>query len=433
MNRVERIAGEFTELLDRFEQLSLPEQAEVRKKVGWPNRTKLHRVTERPHWGEQATPIDEEEPDLEEIDLVLRVPEIGSEEKRNKLLAFLQQRGLEWDDLHEYVFFHFHPEWYDAHASPPYGEHLFVGEVLFDDVISIHVQYDRAKLIDRLKDLAPVAIEAKDDEEAGRKTFGWLLHGPISERGESKAGSKAFERLLLMSDAVYKQNAGEDNEKIEFELVRNIAPLLRNLFRERDAIPMEAIERLDRQFAIEMEYGICDGLTRVLAIAARNFFVSLVEAILSENGQVSATRYKELTWNRFNYLRVQDQGGKRNVKIADWPREYLERLGLEREALKGKFQGVRNKAKRYHEDKKKRDLWRDHLMLDYPILNDYLDILDVMGRVYFAYESGTHPHVGSLEPREIEWEIAARRSNPDYEPFSVNAETLREHAIRPGN
>lgn len=128
-------------------------------------------------------------------------------------------------------------------------------------------------------------------------------------------------------------------------------------------------------------------------------------------------------------LSVLGRGGAQNVKIADWSKEELEKLGAEYVGLKPKLSRVKRDAKRLHN--KDSRTWQSHLKIDYPMLEEYADILTVMGRVYFAYESDIHPQVATLEPYEIAWEIAARRSSLNYEPFSAKAETFNKHAIRP--
>ncbi|HEX5735716.1 MAG TPA: hypothetical protein VF131_23010 [Blastocatellia bacterium] len=427
MSRAERLAKEFTELLDQFEQLSLMEQEECREKVGWPRRTKLHRVKERTHWNRQAEQAVKDEPDLDDVDLILRVPEVGSEEKRNKLREFLSKHGMKWDDVHEYVFFHFHPEWYETPASLPIGKHFFIGEVLFDDVVTIHVQYDRAKLIARLRDLAPVAIVAKDEEKAQRKTLGWLILGPFAERGNGLEQDKAFERILLMPDVVYRQEGGGDND-IAFMSVKDAAPELRNIVNEIAGISMEEIERSDKEFAGVVEQCLSDGITRALAVAARNFFISVVEFVLSEDGQVSAARYKELTQNKINYLRVQERGGKRNAKIAALPEHIKEALGAEYVRLQNELSDIKRDAKTYYQKNPKN--WRTHFLLDYPLFDSHVDLLNEI-EAWFGELPDEEMPEKVRAPWEIRIELAARKTIPNYQRYDATPDVLKEHAILP--
>lgn len=131
--------------------------------------------------------------------------------------------------------------------------------------------------------------------------------------------------------------------------------------------------------------------------------------------------------NTLAVIRKSTHGGARYIKVADWPKEHLQKLGSEYAVLTDVLTTVKKDAKKYH--LKDARTWRSHLELDYPVLKDHPDILDKIGQVYFGYESGIHPSVTSLEPYQIAWEIAARLSSPLYNQFSATAETLSKHAI----
>ncbi|HET8670285.1 MAG TPA: hypothetical protein VFM05_06525, partial [Candidatus Saccharimonadales bacterium] len=123
------------------------------------------------------------------------------------------------------------------------------------------------------------------------------------------------------------------------------------------------------------------------------------------------------------------RGGANNIKVADLPEYILKRLGSKYIELNVELNELISRAKLYYRQNKK--TWRDKLVIDYPILKDYPDILDKVDQSCFGAPSDSEASERALQPWEYPWEIAARLTIPDYTPFFATAETLKGNAILP--
>ena len=298
MNRAEKLAYEFKELLDKLDTLTAPEIAEVRQKVGWPARTKLYRVTERDSWNEKNCPEVDKDPD--EI-CILRIPEMGSEAKRQQLREACEKRGISWEDLSEFVFFHVRPEWYESKQDIPEGEHKFIGEVLFDDVISVHLQYDRAKLIKYLEDVVAVAIAT--DALADPKILNWIVFRLAKEHGEN------FARQLVLTYAIFNNYQQED----DVQFIRIAAPMVKESLEKNNVYSAEDI----RFYALEIENGISAALIEALQVELRNFFISTVNRSFSKTSALSSKRFKQLAFNPIRFVRPRSPGEGGDTRAYD--------------------------------------------------------------------------------------------------------------------
>lgn len=403
MDRVDKLAKAFLELLKKYEELSFVEQQQVYRKVGWPSRINLRRVKEPTNQDDQKSPEDIDDINIEAI---LRIPEIGSEEKRKELFESLNQRGIKFDDLTEFVFFHARPKWFDSSETIPEGEHLYIGEVLFDDVISVHIQYDRAKMIEFLKDVLLVEAIEQDSLEKGTNIVQVFLPLMARERGDN------FDRVMINTVSIWGAAKGEDEFR---EPVRVSAANIKKSINP-DAGIFQDIEYFDKVLSVEAELAISSFLTEHIGLGLRSFFIDLIKAALSEDGKVSAEEYRRISRIPFTFVRPRGSGGAYNARYK-LSAEDRNKLNAEYNRLKEDFEPLRRDYKYFSKDK--RGDWRKLIQDRYGLPLDMIEKLPDPDHITYT-------------PSNLAAELAARCCIANYKDWSLTAKRIKELAKPPG-
>ena len=176
---------------------------------------------------------------------------------------------------------------------------------------------------------------------------------------------------------------------------------------------------------------MCDRVAEAVGL----FFTEIGTLIQTPTGFVSLDIFNKRTRLRTTMLRVQGRGGANNQKLDSSNENERRELGVEYTRL---YETYRYINRRFRGCIREGQDWRKHLKLDYPELEEYTELLDIVGimnKDTATLASNDEQRIEELlnlqieNPSDLALEIAARRVIDGY--TWCHPDTLRRHKIDP--
>ena len=362
----------------------------------------------------------------QELNLVLVSSESEGVDRRAELVEFNREETGEEDlsSTAEFMMYHTRPKWIQSDGQIPEGEQ-YIAEYLLNDVVTFQVGYDRSRMAALLEAILACnrIIEMYKDHPEKQ----WVH----IEGGDSNAWVRGDNYDRIVHSAVIVTNKGTLDEQ-RWTPEGFIASLRRHpgwvdWFNRFDTSKEAWIKHMESFFT---------GIAALRVSEAIYLLgVELGTIIQNPSGIVPASVYENAVRFRSTTLRAQGRGGANNQKLDSSNENERRELGIEYTRL---YETYRYINRRFRGCIREGQDWRKHLKLDYPELEEYpelLDIVGIMNKDTATLASNDEQRIEELlnlqieNPSDLALEIAARRVIEGY--TWCHRDTLRRHKIDP--
>ena len=316
--------------------------------------------------------------------------------QKNSALPYAGPNDLEI--MTEFMLHHTHPEWFDSPEKAAQGQHHFITELLYDNVIDVRVEYDRARLIKILEDV--ILVSDYLPNHTGDPAM--ITTKTRFERAE------AHDRLTSETFLHWLETAEPEG----FEPLDSAADRLRQYLRRVEG--WEDYYAKIKEMAVAAEAAFCSAITYKLSTTFYRYFKEIRATIRTEDGIVSAAEYEELERDPLQFVRPRGVGGARRTK-HNW-------IDSERAELASHYEKLLTRikeAKKWYRENRDDSDWQKLIRVKYPEFSDSL-----IRRL-------CHQHRDPYRwtPSDIAIEYAARLCNLQkytYKPFSYTPRQLKQ-------
>ena len=298
----------------------------------------------------------------------------------------------------EFMLHHVRPEWLDSPEKIIQGQHHFISELLYNNVVNVRVEYDRAGLIKVLEDVITVSDYLPNH-----------TGNPATIATKTKfERAEAHDRLTSETFIHWLENG----ESESFEPVEPVADRVRQYLQSFEGWDNHYAQI--KEMAVAIEASFCSGITHKLSTTFFRYFKEIRTGLGTEDGIVSAAEYEELERDSLQFVRPRGVGGDRRTK-HNW-------INKERAELAGHYKQLLTRikaAKKWYRENRDDADWRRLMKVKYSEFSDSL-----IRRL-------CHQHRDPYRwtPSDIAIEYAARRCNLQsytYKPFSYTPRQLKQ-------
>jgi hypothetical protein len=316
---------------------------------------------------------------------------------------YLAEEGLSGDIEDEFLLHHVLPDWIKAPEAITPGQHSYIAEFLYEGIIKIQMQFDRATLVNLFKSILTIVAYMK---ALANKNI-YPIH--LEDAQSLLVRGNGFDRFI--SDSIIVWDKGTDQEYRE-----SIESASARIRADLQGYPTwaECFESIDKEAAAYVESGFATSIALRMANTITRHFQDLGAFKWSSDGTVSREIYNRLAFDKMISVRPRGAGGNTRSK-HNWTED--EKIELESHYLAhlSRIQA----AKRWFNKNRKDNDWPKLIRVKYPDFSDSL-IRRLCHRHNDPYR---------WNPADIAIEYAARLCNLHgftYRPFSYTPRQLRE-------